>query len=1178
MVFAMMTGFFSMASSSSAQAQCDGNVYAGLTEGSCTMHFTFSNKFKANVKTITSYSFDFGDGYVLTASGVSFSAAFAATHYDPNLGFYRTHGHYDDVYHFYCHPGTSYNYIIDIDYIDLQGNAKNFYCSQTFVFEPSPGYDCSCSSSSDCDFTMSQTGCSKLEVNFDGATNADASVYNYYINGLLAYSSTTTPDWTMSLENMNLCEGGLKVTYQVLDEKNNEICNVEKELSIPEGIYIGNHDCTPKYISDLVTSGVLPPNQYSGSCPIYVVGEIIFDQDYTFNATEMYFESGAGLTVGNSVVGSNVINLTLNKESHLSSCAELWRGIRVYQGCKLTAKQCLIEDALYAIRPMKHLDWPKMMVKPEIDMNNVTLNNNYIGFFAIDGRFNLSNFIGNTFNGGPIKDNTGGLCGDLVNEIEGNDNLRIPLTDHSYAGMFVDGYPWYITDKVEGAVLDLEFIKDLPNEDRNQFNHLVTGINARSENHYIAGCNFFGIDYFDYPATTPEVGFGVNFTDALGMNFFRVDGGSFQYCRHGINGIAYGGDNSILFADNTFMLRIKDGISQNSSNYGGFALGSFTGNTINNSWPDPDNQNKVGIFIKDFYPGLTFNDISGNTINGQQNYPSEWTNGIWLLSNQQAALSGSVGKDGGNNINLSSPGEGILVENVLGVLSVNNNHVSLTSTSWGLEDKDLKAGIRTWGYNNYSEISPLFFKCNTVTDMAPSTGYSRGFAQSGRNFTTVETNTIQNTTEGFVFHAMCPYTTITQNKIGIGPADQMDVGLHYINATTNSLTEQGNRWRGNFNVWGAWREGSGLSYAVHPSDYQMPPSQKPAGWFKPLGQTTTELNCPEEGMSPGETTGFSTDDYDYMSGQWDYGQEGLDWDMRTRLLSIILDSMDLLNDPVVQNFYADPSNAEILTILDLEQSVSDVLKISDSDQAILDNYKTQIDGLLADLDGLDSLLHNNPTNAGLLNNYTALENQISMLRQLHKDFWDNMMTAKQTAATNLMAQYDAFTPTSLPAENAKTANMALLKMEGLGEDLTAGEIATLESIASTCAEHGGTVVHLASAIYSANTRIPLPIALCSEGENGKEKRIHQPVKMTNLQKIDLYPNPGLDEFTITVNADTDYTIRVRSIDGQVLLRKQSSEKQITIPTANLPEGMYIIHVLSDDGQLNNVLKWMKSNK
>ncbi len=84
--------------------------------------------------------------------------------------------------------------------------------------------------------------------------------------------------------------------------------------------------------------------------------------------------------------------------------------------------------------------------------------------------------------------------------------------------------------------------------------------------------------------------------------------------------------------------------------------------------------------------------------------------------------------------------------------------------------------------------------------------------------------------------------------------------------------------------------------------------------------------------------------------------------------------------------------------------------------------------------------------------------------------------------------------------------------------------------------------------------------------------------MTNLQKIDLYPSPGLDEFTITVNADTDYTIRVRSIDGQVLLRKQSSEKQITIPTANLPEGMYIIHVLSDDGQLNNVLKWMKSNK
>ena len=1165
MVFAMMTGFFSMASSNSLQAQC-GLMSGVQVENGCTRHFTFDSKLVANVLLINSYSFDFGDGYVLSGQLVQFTDAFPPTHYDPNLNINRTTGHYNDVYHVYCNPGTTYTYTITFNYINKKGQSKVFECTDSFTFNPNPDYDCSCSSSSDCDFTMSQETCPSKLI-FDADINEKATSYSYEIDDQVVYTSTTTPDWTMPLQNIDLCSGSITVTYKVYGEKDSVICETEKTFDVDPGIYIG-YGCTSVTVSSLIASGILPPNVYANSCTLHITGELIVDQDYIFDGATLVFASGAGLTVGDVTTGNSGTLTLTNKATLSADCNLLWRGIRVYPtGELVTENECVIRDALYAIRPMVVQGWALADI-PRISMIRSVLENNYIGLLAVDGSFGLQTFIGNRFIGGDIYELSGKACG-TVNVIA---PTGIPFHPYSYAGIFVDGNPFYTQPKVDGALLNLQGISFL-----NSFEKLSCGINARSGSHTIQGCNFTDINQYGYNLpNNVNAGVGINFQDNNGGNFFRVLNGDFTHVRQGIVAVAAAGPSSIISVGHTVMSDMGGGIAIQDGSYtdaggttlytGGFAGGYIFDNTIDMNWPTPN----TGIWVRDIDPTTSYFDIRDNTITAN----ADGSVGIWFVVSNGKVIGSTIGEfgssnlpvcqdpnaQGSNTVLLNGSGTGIRLQDCHYV-NVDRNKIDLASGGFG---------ILTTSSNDFSNLK---LNCNCINNIG--NGWTQGYFQSGGTKTHVRTTYLSNTNVGMTFQATCPNADIAQNKIGV-TGGSMNTGLRYVNASTGDQINKGNRWRGSFGVGAENNMGSpGSSWTVFNGNNQAPPSVTPPGWFLFNGGIDqTEINCTADApMPPTEApSGLTAMEYDFISGQLSFTFTGLDWDMRAGILSKILETPTLLDEPNVQSFYAQAANQEVLQALNLRQESKDLFDISPSLQSDLDDMVLQMENISTQLDSIDSLIVQNPTDNGLLTNYNQLSTGLANLHNTYLDMWADVMTDRQNAATAQLAQWAAFAPTTLPGANLKTGWIDYLKVKAMGQKLTDEALKVLQEIAMTCPEKGGSTVHFASGLFSSQTGQWLPIGQCA----GNGQKISLPSTSAS-STLTIAPNPGNKELTLSVPTDEEYTVTIVSLTGKTMQSKVAETSTLTINTSNLPEGIYMIHVFSKNGALNQTLRWVKSN-
>ncbi len=1149
MIMALMTTVLSFASSTNALGQCN-NITAVQTEGSCTRHFTFSDKLTANIDIALSYSFDFGDGYVLTGSFMSITSAFAPTHYDPNLGFHRTSGHYNDVYHYYCNPGETYTYTIDIVYIDQKGITKTFHCTDSFVFDPFYG-GCSCNTSGECNFTMTNSSdCANTSISFEGADYAVLYTHEYWFNDDLVHSSVN-PDWTFDVENFNNCDD-IEVRYLVKDANGDIICEVSKPLDLAKGLYIGNHDCTPVYLSDLIADGILPANEYGSSCDIYVTGEVIIDQDYTFAGTIFHFDSGAGLTVANSVAGSSTVDLTL-KEAHLSSCAELWRGIRVYQGCTLTATASDIEDALYAIRPMNVIDGS---TKPKISMEANHLNNNFVGILAVDGEFIMQQFASNSFLGGNILPlSTSGCPIENILSVPG-----FPVGNRSYAGIFVDGKPYYTQANILDAQLNLQNVSF-----SNSFDGFSCGINARSGNHIVSGCNFYNIDSYGYNI---NAGVGINFIDNSGANFFKVLNGIFDNVKQGIVAVSFSGPNTKISVSHTKMINMGGGIAVQDGSYlyngslvqtGGFSYGFIFDNIINMNWNNPN----TGIWVRDIDPGLTAFNVRDNDITAN----SDGSNGIWFDTGNGKPIGTIIGEGGSMNPCLSSPsntvtlngsGVGIRLQNSH-FMRVDKNTVSMNSGGFG---------IHTTSSNAFHNLS---INCNCITGTG---GWTQGFIQSGGTSTRTRTTYLNNTNVGLTFQGACPDAVIEQNKIGVN-GGQMNIGLRYVMANTGEQFDRGNRWRGSFGIGADGGSTNSSTWKVFNGNNQMPPSVIPnLGWFLSSMVDVPEISCTAGSPVPPPTTPqLSQSDYDFMTGQLTFSVSGLDWDMRASILTKVQESPDLLNDPIVQSFYASPDNVEVLDALSLRQASQDLFDIAPSQQTDLDDISMQIENTIVAMDTLDSMIIANPTDMALLTNYSQLKATLQGLQTAYQDVWANVLTARQSVATTVLGQWASYSPGAISGQFMATAWSGYLKVKALGQSLTAGELDALREIALTCPEKGGSTVHFASGLYSALTGESLAIGQCPKAG----QKVKLPTSSAT-NTIAIAPNPGNKELILSMPklSDAEYTVTIMTLTGKTMDSRTSNDSKIVLNTSSLPEGIYMIHVFDERGEINQVLRWVKS--
>ena len=1127
----LMVGFTFGSDTFGQTYQCDERIYVGMSETPpCTYSFNLSNSFVEEIHHVIDYELDFGDGYVLAASDFSIDDPI------PN----GTHGGltwfwYKWVRHTYCGPGTYYPKII-IVYED--NNSPGVENTWECTLQPIT-MDATCACSPECDFTMTtSTNCSKASILFEGVNSATIYTHEYWFNNDLMHTSTS-PDWTFDAENFDNC-GNINVTYIVKDGQGNEICNVVKPLDLNKGLYIGNHNCSPTRISDLINAGLLPSDgeNLDASCPIYVYGEIIVDVDYDFENVTMLFGAGAGLTIGDVTTGNSAELFLTGKTTLSASCNALWRGIRVYpNGILTTSEDPTIKDALYAVRPMDIPGWPGPANTPELNLEETNFNNNFIGILAIDGRFVLNDFSNNHFNGGAIWPIAEESCPSLVNNLSG---ANYPVGMTSYGGIFVDGNPWYSQSSTPGAQLVIP--ADATN---NEFHNLSNGINVRNCSNIIRGCSFFNID--DTNGYPTDAGLGISSSDGGGFSFW-VQNGVFEHVLHGINANAFV-PNCHALIQNTQMTDVRDGISLNSSTWGGnFKTATIEGNTIETNW-SPGQCN--AIQIRDPNTLLSDYQILTNTITTT----NSGSNGIWIV----AAMGGIKGEIGagtwnptGNTIQLSQFSHGIKLEGATD-MSIKLNKIEMLNGGRGMYVID---------------GNQLSFSCNSI---AKDNGWAIGVDLEGADNFTLDHTTIKNTDQGMKFSMPCgTANTISQNILG----GQMDVGLLYTDgAVVGPQAEQGNQWSGAYSSWGAKNEGNFTAnlYTTFNGNSQTPPTiDPPFDWFNTTGAYVGVTACGIQ--SPIDIkTGLSTYEQAYITGQVSSNLVGVDWEIRKQILAKIKNDPSLTSNPQVLAFYDAANQADLKSMIQLEMDIHSLFEISPANQLQIDSLNNQVANLLDSLEILDAQLLDMPSDINMLIQYDEIQATLQEKQTSINNLWQDIFSERSIAADALLEQLSNMQPESLPHQNEVKVWKYYLDMQAKNIKMSDAAINDLLKIAGYCPEEGGRAVYFAMDLYSVITGKSLTVATCKSPQKRSANTSN-----TITSPLSIYPNPGKNHLIVQQPDNLELIIQIFDLTGKTMQKVNSKEKVTHLNTSNLPNGLYLIDVKSQDGQINTNLRWLKS--
>ncbi len=1080
---------------------------------------------------LDAYTLDFDDGYVLIGNNLQGTGINGNIPANTNNGL--TTGLYRFLDHTYCGSNTV---ILPVFKTYSNGVLQSSCIVKDFSGNPLIVH-ASCPCDITCDFDMVVATCHNLSVNFHA--NSMTGTHKYYFDGNLI-ETTNSQNWTYDFENFDNCSGApISVLHEIYID-NALVCSEMKQLELPKGLFIGDLDCQAVKISDLIATGLFPANSYSSACPIYVYGELIIDQNYNFSGTTMFFDNGAGLTVGDETNGLTG-ELVINDGSSLSaSCDGLWRGIRVYPNGVLSTEEALIKDALYAVRPMDLPQWPSVANNPQLNIKDTRLANNFIGLLAIDGRFDLDDFSDNNFSGGSILPIGSVNCPALMNDIA---SINYLVSNHSYAGIFIDGSPWYLQPHTNGAQLVVP-----ASGQGNRFENLSCGINIRNASSSIHGCDFFDIDAFSYSTDA-----GVGIVSNGGSNF-SVQNGHFTNVPLGIFGAAAGASLSSVSIVNTIMNNVKHGISIQSSQWGNYYHVGLRNNTIN-----VIGALGYGVFIKDASPAGTIYAVESNqiTINSNSSY------GIWVLG-EQGGMSGFFGpglSTLGNVITLNSGAtysHGIFLNGAT-LLGFEENTINFNGATGS-------KGVSIEGGNH------LTFQCNTVKQMLPATTGVVGFLVGQSDNFSIDHTDISNTTTGMQFSMPCAIpNNISQNHFG----GSMDVGLSYSgSALIGAQVETGNVWSGTYAVVGANNNSGVFSanlYYAFTGNIQTPPTINPSsGWFF-SGNLATITACVKKPPIGGIVQGLSDYQMDYIKGVNKSNQQGVDWETKKQILLAIDNSADPITDPNVMAFYNEQS--ALLEMIQVEKDIDQLFMISPVDELIINSLNTSISSLLDTLDTLDIQLKVAPNNKNLLTAYDQYQLTLSSKQAKLAGIWAQIIEARSANAKTIKSQLMAMTPQALPQSNEIKVWWLYLKFQAQQQALTSEELDELKTITGYCPEVGGAAVYFAADLYGVITGKALTIADCSKSTKNRDASV-------NIQKetlLSIYPNPGFNRLTIEQQGKSELTIQLMNLTGQVLKQQQSSDKKTTLNTTELPNGFYIIEVKSEDGQVNQSIRWLKTN-
>ncbi len=958
-----------------------------------------------------------------------------------------------------------------------------------------------------CDFELDAfgpSGCTDYFWDFgDGTTATGQNATHTY---------TTIGEYTiiLSVECGNPCSEIYFLTIDVPENCSDLSCCPEGAISLHNAI-----------LSEQTGGGPLPEN--TSDQTICITGTLTVDENYEFTG-ELVMGPDAEIVVEGGVT------LTLdNAEIH--GCDFLWQGITLLEtpfgqpvAALMSTNGTIIEDAFMAIKAT-----PRTL----LSVDHTTFNRNYIGIDI--ERTNLSGFYGNTFD-----------C---------NANLKPFASGPAPGQLSYTGINTVGGTKIIGVL----------GQDANTFRSMRNGIVSRINDLTVVNTKFIDIHPGDgYPITGNGIfhdgvlkytlkqrGFGDGASDPL----------SFYKCGTAIRAIG-----SAVRVSYNNMSKVNTGVRAEFC----------------------DNLN-VFIHYNRIYStqlGITLlqNDLGGvldvifNTITIDNSLPLSPLDETDAINVQENGLDHTVNIEG-NVINLYGPNRGIFLQSVTGAM-VQQNVITFQNSS---EDK---TGICL------RDCLANIIDCNTVSGQSTLTGI--GLDVSAAGGTGYHCNTFSKIQTGARFGEYCVGTEIATNTFDPPFVD----GLVYLDEVQiDEQLHRGNIWlgsAGNYSGFGARHEGINISdigfsrYLIHSnSTNHYPPSIEltnlpgvnPSNWFQ-IGFGTPEicnpnLTCP---LTPAPVPAPSNEFVESLAQGANAVSSG---DARIfgasrQLYKFIKAGLVSTADPDVSQFYTNSNSNAVGQIYEIEEAKSRLYRntnpISGQVSTLIAEKYSLLEGLL-DLDSLVAI-----STGTAQQNYQAQMSADFQDLSNHQGQLDTLLqivvTARDLKADSIIVENSLWSTNTVYELNLKQLNAIYLSTFVKGVDtLDASQISTLAYIANQCPTDGGYAVYQARSLYALLVADDYDdTQLCNGGGAlAKPDDLQETMlKLGNKEEefnFALFPNPASQKVQLKYHLEhVDARAMLTDLWGRQVsdILLPIEQKQVTIETAPLPQGVYILKVMQEE--------------
>jgi len=932
------------------------------------------------------------------------------------------------------------------------------------------------------------------------------------------------------------------------------------------GIFLGTGCGSVRKISEMVAAYKLPANELVGKT-LYVFGNLEVDASYVFNGCSIFVSEGGKITVKSGATLSLKNNTVVDVHTVSGLCQNLWNGIEVLPGGALKTNGAVIRNAYFAISTVNPGNINPL---PKLSLQNTTFQRNFVGMYAAVGRFVISLFLNNTFEGsGNNAIYPTSSCNPPV-QISGD----VPYLQRTYCGIYFDG-------SMGGSLL-------LAGQSTNNiFKDMQAGIVCINGTSRIGGCRFDNIAFL-FNNTAKHQGTALTFIDNVGgkrLNFVGLGKenalATINNCERGVYALSTKPATE-AYVSACRMTEVQNGVELDESGTGNYAKGSVNGCYIGCTKYLPIiKMRSMGIEVKD--PNIAYSNfnINNNTIDADQPEafifpvnPNIIPTGIMVTAMHSQTSNNAMALSIGTNvIDLTNGQNGIVVVNVANANIIGNEITNTTEPQAGAVFRF----IWVFGGFNNSVV------CNIATNFLDDLHEIGGVICEGTLNVKVSKNTLTNQQVNLAFvndngtDCTVSYNDLTQTFFPNNGAS-----IVYNEARTGPQYLQGNDWVGGFSSAQFGQGGGAFSYCeslYHVSDqanihdvlFGAPmscdgiPGNEP--WFTILEVMEDDFTC--SNLSGNGTPTKNAADLHLAGGGLSLSP-GYKWTGELELYRKFTENPNLtIGDAVINGFLQAQQGQPVAAMYGVRNSINGIE--GNISASLLSNIQNTLAQLEANEASLLALLESIETDPNGLASFTTLSAQTAALEQLLQTYLASASSSMALSAAYVQSTNNSISSSALPCAAERYINGLYLETQVIApRALTATELQAVSQIGTSCPEYEGSAVYLARALYYLQTGAMLE-ANCSSFAppyNGGERN---KLTLNSLDYFTLMPNPADGNVQINLGVNqSESTLFLSDLWGRLILQRKipesDGERSLTLPTEAFANGTYFVSIKDKTGK------------